>query len=97
MEDHAEAVQTKEQGEVCVCVGDRVGVSWLQADSDSLCFLSDQPWINLRLRPHLGMDLQHESKRKCTQFLTNTSDQAFRRRGSQTLKVVNVIIAEACL
>lgn len=37
------------------------GASWLEADSDSLCFLSDQPWINLRLRPHLGMNLQHGS------------------------------------
>lgn len=42
--------------EVKVCT--RGGV-WLRADSDSLCFLSDRAKINLRLRPHLSMELQH--------------------------------------
>lgn len=35
------------------------GGGWLRADSDSLCFLSDRAKINLRLRPHLSMELQH--------------------------------------
>lgn len=48
------------------------GASWLEADSDSLCFLSDQPWINLRLRPHLGMNLQHRSVHTYTHKHTQT-------------------------
>lgn len=48
------------------------GASWLEADSYSLCFLSDQPWINLRLRPHLGMNLQHRSVHTYTHKHTQT-------------------------
>lgn len=61
-----EAVEVVKEGagvNVCMCVQKRrsvyVGGSWLEADSDSLCFLSDRPWINLRHRPHLSMNLQH--------------------------------------
>lgn len=42
------------EGKVCTWGG-----GWLRADSDSLCFLSDRAKINLRLRPHLSMELQH--------------------------------------
>lgn len=50
-----ERVRIKEK--VCVCVWG--GGSWLGADSGCLCFLSSRPCISPKLRPHLGMNLQH--------------------------------------